>query len=1283
MNQQYYQSLYIQQQQILQQAQNQNINSLEAQMTNKEQDSSSPFTVSSCAGQSSQSSSILPTSSGTVAIASTTAAVAAATTTTTTTTAAAATTSSITTSTSTTSDKSESEGGDKNISTKSSVNEHQHLSIQHPSVFHTSNPTNPLPNTSMPPPNSMPLPPNSMPPPPNSMPPPLPMHGGHPYPYPPHHLQSPMMYGYPPHFPPHAGTMPPTMHPLLPAHVPTSSSDKIGFPLSASKQQIPQKFQNRSSPPFRIGGRGSRQLSKALEEAKQQLVDPQNQQDAQFVICMADPPCFAKAITQIQESSSVLIQPLIPSTTADAALLAPWEGHIWLAKADKLHSIKMKQEPGGWRIIQTPKVMKFIEMLRAKGGTFSMPMTLNTAVQSGKKDWDMVSLESSDFDDGSSVDSLFGNLGKDLNVKVNRSRSPSPSASNLPVTTTNISNTTSSNNTSITSSPLRGNKNVSVEQSPHFRMLTSPHEKSNKLLLLLQSSKGNEKDQNGSTVDDNKTQSNVDLFQFDSSNNDNNSLEDFADQMREEFGDGFNSDMFDDFNTFNTSTTVTKDTPKRVKIISRDPKFSDNSANKSSPSKSSVNKEATTSSSSQLPDKSTKDSVSKSSVKMTVSNEKSNQSKHQSETKTSTDLADKSFQLNKYNDSNDEVDSDTTPKQLPKHTTKPGTNDKKESKPKLPVETDDSGSEIDTDTTPKQLPKVKKADATKKETSFEKSWKNITPKCECGKTYALPQGLYNHRKTCKLWKGHQHILNSSVSCVLPTGPKTGKLSNEESNEEVESAKRKVVEDSEENDKKKSKVDKQPQQAVGAKELKGIGLEPSSQSSKAKQSSQSSTTSSSKPSSSKPSQSKPKDKEYTQRDDDSKQRNSNEVSMREIKNLMGADAILPSRRSVESDDKQMKDAVVVPAPVKVAATSASSKQVEPSIKVSASAPKRPSMGAKELKGLGLMETSSESRRKESSQSSASEAKAASSSSSTKLSYSKADIPTQRQSDGKPKMSRTSNTDISLRELQNLISGATELVTTSRRLGSTSSVKPPDTVVTAKSSQPDVSNPKEPNLKPNTTKKETSFEKSWENITPKCECGKTYALPQGLYNHRKTCKLWKGHQHILNSSLSCVLPTGPKTGKLSNEESNEEVESAKRKVAEDSEENDKKKSKVDKQPRQAVGAKELKGIGLEPSSQSSKAKQSSQSSTTSSSKPSSSKPSQSKPKDKASTKTNTTTTISTKSSQSSNASSSKASQSKPKESNKKENDSKRRNPSEISMREIKNLMGADAVLPSRRK
>ena len=320
----------------------------------------------------------------------------------------------------------------------------------------------------------------------------------------------------------------------------------------------------------------------------------------------------------------------------------------------------------------------------------------------------------------------------------------------------------------------------------------------------------------------------------------------------------------------------------------------------------------------------------------------------------------------------------------------------------------------------------------------------------------------------------------------------------------------------------------------------------------------------------------------------------------------------------------------------------------------SAPKRPSMGTKELKGLGLVETSSESRRKESLQSSASTAKAAAAAAATTTTTtttssskppqsSQSKVSTQKDDD-KPKTSRTSCNDVSMRELQNLF-GA-EIVLTSRR-PETTSAKAPDAVVVAKSSQLDVSKSKESNSKNDTTRKETSIEKSWENITPTCECGKTYALPQGLYNHRKTCKLWKGHQHILSSAVNCNLPTTTsKSGKVSNDESNEEVKSAKRKAV-DVEENDKKKSKVEKQPRLSVGAKELRGLGLEPaSSQSSNKKQSSQSS-------------------------------------SSTSSSSKPSQSKPNVSTQKDDESKHRNPTEISMRELKNLMGADVVLSKRRK
>jgi len=198
-----------------------------------------------------------------------------------------------------------------------------------------------------------------------------------------------------PHFPHHS-----SIHQAC--STPYSNAEANSSPSIASEHHEPH--------PFCIGGCGSRRLAKALEEAKRHLVDPQNQQESQFIICMTNTPCFAKAIIPLHESSSVLIQPLRPSPH-DPALLTLWDGHIWLAKTDKLHSIKMKQEPGGWKIIVTPKVLEFIDLLRSKGGIFSMPMTLNAAVaiqqQTGNVDWDMVSLESSDFDDASNADSIL------------------------------------------------------------------------------------------------------------------------------------------------------------------------------------------------------------------------------------------------------------------------------------------------------------------------------------------------------------------------------------------------------------------------------------------------------------------------------------------------------------------------------------------------------------------------------------------------------------------------------------------------------------------------------------------------------------------------------------------------------------------------------------------------------------------------------------------------------------------------------------------------------------
>ena len=77
----------------------------------------------------------------------------------------------------------------------------------------------------------------------------------------------------------------------------------------------------------------------------------------------------------------------------------------------------MKQEPGGWRVIDSPKLRSLIQHLGSKT-SFVYPMSFTAAQSSGKDNWDLVSLESSEFDETGSADSgssaLFPMLGSSL-----------------------------------------------------------------------------------------------------------------------------------------------------------------------------------------------------------------------------------------------------------------------------------------------------------------------------------------------------------------------------------------------------------------------------------------------------------------------------------------------------------------------------------------------------------------------------------------------------------------------------------------------------------------------------------------------------------------------------------------------------------------------------------------------------------------------------------------------------------------------------------------------------
>lgn len=166
--------------------------------------------------------------------------------------------------------------------------------------------------------------------------------------------------------------------------------------------------------PFSLGGRGSRQLSKALEECRKNSRDHSPASDDVWVLCTNNPICVAKYIAPSQDSTStILIQPM-KSSSYDSGLLIPCDGQLILAKRENIQSIQMIQEPGGWRITDTPRIRRLIQMLSVRGINFNIPIKLGNGQQlihgNDKENWDMVSLESSDFDEGSVESCLFQHL---------------------------------------------------------------------------------------------------------------------------------------------------------------------------------------------------------------------------------------------------------------------------------------------------------------------------------------------------------------------------------------------------------------------------------------------------------------------------------------------------------------------------------------------------------------------------------------------------------------------------------------------------------------------------------------------------------------------------------------------------------------------------------------------------------------------------------------------------------------------------------------------------------
>jgi hypothetical protein len=124
-------------------------------------------------------------------------------------------------------------------------------------------------------------------------------------------------------------------------------------------------FQHKHSPPFRTGGRGSKQLSKAIEYSSVEKGTQSGISNDMWVLHDGDPIYFAKVVSPAtQDASSVLVQKMQPSHI-DPALLVPWEGHLVLAKIESLQPIQVSK---GLLIPNfSPHTLKFSDEKGARG----------------------------------------------------------------------------------------------------------------------------------------------------------------------------------------------------------------------------------------------------------------------------------------------------------------------------------------------------------------------------------------------------------------------------------------------------------------------------------------------------------------------------------------------------------------------------------------------------------------------------------------------------------------------------------------------------------------------------------------------------------------------------------------------------------------------------------------------------------------------------------------------------------------------------------------------------
>jgi hypothetical protein len=94
----------------------------------------------------------------------------------------------------------------------------------------------------------------------------------------------------------------------------------------------------RDSPPFRSGGRGSKQVAAALERTADSPQVLTSDKKYAFFDGRSS-PCLVRIVNE-KQFGGVLVQPL-RANPLDTNYYIPWEGHLWIAMRSKLHPVEV------------------------------------------------------------------------------------------------------------------------------------------------------------------------------------------------------------------------------------------------------------------------------------------------------------------------------------------------------------------------------------------------------------------------------------------------------------------------------------------------------------------------------------------------------------------------------------------------------------------------------------------------------------------------------------------------------------------------------------------------------------------------------------------------------------------------------------------------------------------------------------------------------------------------------------------------------------------------------